>query len=385
MNALFINLGLKTVYGATRSLSELTKKWPYKFDMIVPYEFPGDLFHKRDIKSLLVEARKSYGDNLRNLYFFWLPQKFPIYMEHIDTIKWKLKHRVFVYILGILNKRKIYELIEKNEYDFIHLNSLTLYPLLSKKYNMYLHVRCIMDRDFKRVSSKIKDAKGIIFIEESVKTPFETEIESMNYITLINPFDMTQVNMIDISDEREQLGIAEDETIYMIAGNVSSLKGVDFVIKAFRNVDAKIKLLVVGDGDEDFYNHCRKLADGDSRILFLGEWKNMNPLFAVTDYIIRGDGQFGFGRTCYESLLSGKGIIVPGSDKDANKVQNYDLYKDRIFFYEPRNIGALKNVVNISAKHKQRGLVAGTNTEEYYQNFMHFITKSKIGENQDGV
>ena len=99
MNTLFINLGLKTVYGATRSLSELTKKWPYKFDMIVPYEFPGDLFHKRYIKSLLVEARKSYGDNLRNLYFFWLPQKFPIYMEHIDTIKWKLKHRFFVYIL----------------------------------------------------------------------------------------------------------------------------------------------------------------------------------------------------------------------------------------------------------------------------------------------
>ena len=385
MNALFINLGLKTVYGATRSLSELTKKWPEKFDMIVPYEFPGDLFHKSDINSLLVEARKSSGDNLRNLYFFWLPQKFPIYMEHRDTIKWKLKHQVFVYILGVLNKRKIFELIEKNNYDFIHLNSLTLYPLLSKKYNMYLHVRCIMDRDFKRVSSKIKDAKGIIFIEESVKTPFETEIESMNYITLINPFDMTQVNMIDIPDEREQLGIAEDETIYMIAGNVSSLKGVDFVIKAFRDVDAKIKLLVVGDGDEDFYNHCRELADGDSRILFLGEWKDMNPLFAVTDYIIRGDGQFGFGRTCYESLLSGKGIIVPGSDKDANKVQNYDLYKDRIFFYEPRNIEALKSIVNISTKYKQRGLVAGTNTEEYYQNFMQFVTKSKFGENQDGV
>ena len=306
-------------------------------------------------------------------------------MEHRDTIKWKLKHQVFVYILGVLNKRKIFELIEKNNYDFIHLNSLTLYPLLSKKYNMYLHVRCIMDRDFKRVSSKIKDAKGIIFIEESVKTPFETEIESMNYITLINPFDMTQVNMIDVPDEREQLGIAEDETIYMIAGNVSSLKGVDFVIKAFRDVDAKIKLLVVGDGDEGFYNHCRELADGDSRILFLGEWKDMNPLFAVSDYIIRGDGQFGFGRTCYESLLSGKGIIVPGSDKDANKVQNYDLYKDRIFFYEPRNIEALKSIVNISTKYKQRGLVAGTNTEEYYQNFMQFVTKSKFGENQDGV
>lgn len=385
MKALFINLGTKAVYGATRSLSELTKKWPEKFDMIVPYEFPKDFFNKKDKSKHLEEARESYGNNLRYLYFFWLPQKFPIYMEHRDTIKWKLKHQVFVYILGVLNKRKIFELIEKNNYDFIHLNSLTLYPLLSKKYNMYLHVRCIMDRDFKRVSRKIKDAKGIVFIEESVMTPFEAEIESLNYIKLINPFDMTRVNEIDTHKVREQLGITEEETIYMIAGNVSSLKGVDFVIKAFRDVDAKIKLLVVGDGDEDFCNYCRELAKGDNRILFVGEWQDMTPLYAISDYVVRGDCQFGFGRTCYESLLSGKGIIVPGFDKDVNKVQNYDLYKDRIFFYEPRNIEALKSVVNISAKYKQRGLVAGTNTEEYYQNFMQFVTKSKFRENQDGV
>ena len=62
-----------------------------------------------------------------------------------------------------------------------------------------------------------------------------------------------------------------------------------------------------------------------------------------------------------------------------------EQYKDRIFFYEPRNIEALKSVVNISTKYKQRGLVAVKNTEEYYQNFMQFVTKSKFGENQDGV
>ena len=378
MNSLFVNLGTKAVYGATRSLSELTKRWPEKFDMIVPYEFPEDLFHKRDIKTLLIEARKSYGNNLRNLYFFWLPQKFPIYVEHRDTLKWKLKHCVFVYILGLLNKRKIYELIEKNEYDFVHLNSLTLYPLLSKKYNMILHVRCIMDRDFKRVTRKTKNAKGIIFIEESVKTPFEAEIESLNYITLINPFDMTRVNEIDTHKVRERLGITEEETIYMIAGNVSSLKGVDFVIKAFKDVAAKARLLVVGDGDEDFCNYCRELAKGDNRILFVGEWQDMTPLYAISDYVVRGDCQFGFGRTCYESLLSGKGIIVPGAVNDAPRVQNYDLYKDRIFFYEPRSIEALKNAINMSFGLKQRDISAVTNTEEYYREFMDFVTNSNI-------
>ena len=378
MNSLFVNLGTKAVYGASRSLSEITKRWPEKFDMIVPYEFPEDLFHKRDIKTLLIEARKSYGDNLRNLYFFWLPQKFPIYIEHRDTLKWKLKHRVFVYILGILNKRKIYELIEKNEYDFVHLNSLTLYPLLSKKYNMILHVRCIMDRDFKRVTRKTKNAKGIIFIEESVKTPFEAEIESLNYITLINPFDMTRVNEIDTHKVRERLGITEEETIYMIAGNVSSLKGVDFVIKAFKDVAAKARLLIVGDGDEDFCNYCRELAKGDNRILFVGEWQDMTPLYAISDYVVRGDCQFGFGRTCYESLLSGKGIIVPGAVNDAPRVQNYDLYKDRIFFYEPRSIEALKNAINMSFGLKQRDISAVTNTEEYYREFMDFVTNSNI-------
>lgn len=378
MNSLFVNLGTKAVYGATRSLSELTKKWPEKFDMIVPYEFPKDLFNKKDKSKHLEEARESYGSNLRNLYFFWLPQKYPIYIEHRDTLKWKLKHRVFVYILGLLNKRKIYELIEKNEYDFVHLNSLTLYPLLSKKYNMFLHVRCIMDRDFKRVTKKIKDAKGIIFIEESVKTPFEAEIESLNYITLINPFDMTRVNEIDTHKVREQLGIKEEETIYMIAGNVSSLKGVDFVIKAFKDVAAKARLLVVGDGDDDFCNYCRELAKGDNRILFVGEWQDMTPLYAISDYVVRGDCQFGFGRTCYESLLSGKGIIVPGSVNDSPKVQKFDLYKDRIFFYEPRSIEALKNAINMSFGLKQRDLSAVTNTEEYYRDFMDFLTNSNI-------
>lgn len=374
MKTLFINLGVKTIYGATRSLSELTKRWPEKFDMIFPLDFPDDFPIPRKKQELILEARNSYGKNLENVYFFWIPSLFPINVEYRNTLKWKVKHSI-IYMLGLFSRRKVYKLIEKQNYGFIHLNSVTLYPLLSSKYVMYIHVREVVDRYQRIVSKHLEKARGVIFIDRATETPFCFNKSNLNSIVLINPFDMSGVSTVNKQEVKKQYGIAENEVVFMIAGNVSSEKGIDFVIEAFCETCVKGKLLIVGSGDEKYIEKCKRVSRNDSRIIFCGEKRDMLPLYRICDYVIRGDKIFGFGRTNYEALFSGKNVITPGDEKDAEKVYEYDEYKKYIFLYKPRDKDELKKTINICGS---REMVCGeiiNTSDEYVGKFISFVKK----------
>lgn len=374
MKALFINLGVYTIYGATRSLSELTKHWTEKFDMMVPLTFPDHLLSFHDREKMEKVARESYGKNLDHIYFMWLPTKFPINVEYRDTFKWKIKHTL-IYIFGLLNRKRIYRIIEEGNYDLIHLNSVILYPLLSEKYPMYIHIREIVDRNIRSVVQKLKLAKGIFFIDSANEIPFAGYLDQMRCTTMINPFDMSRVREVHGNLLKRQMGLMEEERVFMIAGNVSAIKGVDFVIQSFVRTSIQGRLLIVGAGDGEYVEKCKNIAKGDKRIMFCGERKDMIPLFAICDYVVRGDAVFGFGRTNYEALYAGRSVITPGRQDNIETICHYNEYKEHIFFYEPRSMESLINCLKeCSLKEIKYGEPIDTSIT-YAKEFLRFVKK----------
>ena len=96
------------------------------------------------------------------------------------------------------------DLLAEKQYDFIHLNSYVLYPLLTKKYPMYIHIRelCNAAAFPKRmIQRKIRESRGIIYIDYPTKEALGVGKHSM---VLNNPFDQTNVPTVDLQEERKQ-------------------------------------------------------------------------------------------------------------------------------------------------------------------------------------
>ena len=127
---LFIIHSTNMVYGASKSISELLKNVDYEFDIILPKSISDKLNEK--------EIRSFYGSKVGKIYRYWLPYKRVflgrdnLNITKLDTYKYLIRE-----IISYFNIPLIHMLASKERYDFVYLNSITLYPLISKKNNCF--------------------------------------------------------------------------------------------------------------------------------------------------------------------------------------------------------------------------------------------------------
>lgn len=138
-------------------------------------------------------------------------------------------------------------------------------------------------------------------------------------------------------------------------------------------------LLVVGDITLKERKTVEHITGGDSRIRLLGEWKEPGPIFAISDYILRGERFFsGFSRTVYEGLYSGCRVIFPGKREEAVDSLQYDEFRDNLLFYTPRDEDALIATIEQCADHPVMQRRFLSNREEYVNAYMKFLADLRL-------
>ena len=154
-------------------------------------------------------------------------------------------------------------------------------------------------------------------------------------------------------------------------GRIEEDKGVDFVIKAFKQTNSELlRFIIVGDQGDGFHSgymrYCRELAAGDNRILFWGEEKNISKIYAWSDYVIRGEIDFRMGRSVLEALYSDSNVIIPCSD-DRIVVTNCELnkFKEKVHPYFPRDVESLKRLFSGLSAEKIVKSNFASNVDEY--------------------
>ncbi|MDD5583836.1 MAG: glycosyltransferase [Candidatus Omnitrophica bacterium] len=278
-------------------------------------------------------------------------------------------------VAHVIDTQVIRAIIKKGGYDFIHLNSLVLYPLIHKAYPFIIHVREIYRGYHKdKVSRALQNARGVIFISEYTKEPFRN-VPLKKSVVLQNPFDMTNVRSVKADDLDERLAVARNKgVVFSIIGNMYEEKGIDFVIESFTKVqNENTTLLVVGNGSEEYLDKCRLRAAGDKRIIFYGDEENIDKIYSISDYIIRGESYPCIGRTMYEGLYGGCSVIIPGSICEGKNIFDYDKFKQKIHFYTPRNHESLVSVLNMAAFKKVTKETYESNLDDCAAKFYDFI------------
>jgi len=384
MKALFIDNHIG-FYGAQKSLIAFLEN-DDKFEKAVVYP-----------KAILFQKFKDYDKIKKKLeargiltYQFYLPL-YKNYKGAPTTFRFKIANFVRNFLWKI-HKRKLYDFIKKENFDFIHLNSLTLWDIVNHNFNYFCHARELLsDKGLKdkNVIKKLNICRGIIFIDEATRIQFENNLTNPKIANIENPIDMTNVlKHINKKDEiKRNYGIEDlNAIIISIIGKIREFKGVDLIIKSFNEFSQNENsyLLIVGDGDKNYIQKCKSMSK-TKRILFVGEEPEIEKIYAITDIVARGEPEFCIGRTVYEGLFSGCLALQPGTYDDVKKHPEIFKFSDKIFLYEPANVDDLTKAMMRSANYLKTSKVErnpGGNAKDYAEKLAEYFIIS-INKNKN--
>jgi glycosyltransferase involved in cell wall biosynthesis len=352
-------------YGASKSLQLLLKNNP-GLDITLVIQMK-----ERLTPSTRNRIARFYGINAGSIKQFFLPWN--NCFEGRKTDRFNRMMHLLKNLLWKMNKKQFYSFLKKNKFSYIHLNSIVLCDMIRDQYPFIIHIREYLVEPSKQFFLRLQQAKGIIYIDESVQEPFQGST-STSPITLSNPVDMTGVS--DHLDEAERFG---GTTVISLIGRLEEGKGVDFIIKTFRQTQpSDLKLLIVGDeGDgisSGYRDLCKRIADDDERIIFWGQEQNINRIYAFSDYIIRGETDFRMGRSVLEALYANCEVIIPSRNlKVINRNRELNLFRERVHTYIPRDTNSLKELFLLLDKRKIHKNSGNSNVESYVSTFNDYV------------
>jgi glycosyltransferase involved in cell wall biosynthesis len=326
MKLLFVNHSLN-LGGSTRSLRELIANYrDVEIDLVVPH---------LDRSMPMDDVRTYFGPHVQNVYRKWLPFEL-CYRGRSSLLR--AGHRWAFFAAAWRLQRYAFYRFAKS-YDAIHLNSVVLHPMVSANLPFIVHVREIIELDVARVKRNVAKAHGVIFIDEAARAPFR-DVALKKSVVINNAVDMTRVGAPE-PDPRLG-GDPAKLTIFAMIGLLIPEKGVDRVIRAFRGTSQPdARLLIVGRGEQEA--ELRRLARNDDRIVFWGVETQIERVYALADYVLRGEAYPCVGRTIYEALYAGCAVIIPGAVTD-HTLFEYERFAPRVHFYPPGDEARLREV-----------------------------------------
>lgn len=369
MKALFVLHEGIFIYGANRSIAGVLQNLEYDYDLLICKSFTRKVDEG--------ELRQLLGRHLKNIYTVWMPRYRCQYYDKVSLFS-ECSH-VVNNIMAFFCKKKRTRIIRQGGYDYVHLNSLVLFPMIDENARYIVHAREIINPQYRRMKQFIRAmerATGIIYIDEATRIPIEAVMSNKRAMVLNNPFDMTWVAEADYEDSLRKCGVARTNTVFAMLGQVGDNKGSKFVIRSFmRHANPDSRLLIVGNNDHAYGRECEKMTKDDGRVIFCGEMKNTGSIYRISDYIVRGEPQFCIGRTIYEGLFAGAGVIIPGHETDVEKMQSGDELRDKIHFYEPESEDSLAAVIQECSHVKQTDREFRSNIGYYMERYNRFIDK----------
>lgn len=357
---LFIIHTVNMTGGGSQSIRRLIRNLNEEIDLLLP--------ENASVSNGVL--KKFYGKNVRKIYRLNLPFRQSTHGIKLDWNKENIKRWIRRESKYLKDKKKIYDLIRANHYQFVHLNSYVLYPLLTSQLPMYIHIREVFEGNILTrvfVHRKLRKARGVIFIDFVARKAIGTC--NKKELVLNNPFNQTGVLNVDRPETCRRFQLSEDRTIFaFVSASADKVKGQDYVIDEFRRAGCKkSELLIVGGGRSKEYRHV-------PGVHFLGCIENMEQIYAITDFVIRGDMMFATGRTTFEALYSGCTVMIPGEKaSDKEKFFEYEKFCDRVLFYKSRKKDALANLIKTVDGKKKEKCLGLSNETEYVRQFLQFV------------
>lgn len=197
------------------------------------------------------------------------------------------------------------------------LQPLLRYPVISREHNTYTDrkkAHRLIDRILARVTYKIVAVSEEVAEYESV----HSRIPQEKFVVIENGIDLKEIETarsgIDRSALRQELGIHEDELVFLFVGRLVLQKNVDVIIRGFREFYAKhekSKLVLVGDSI--IIDDLKKLAGDEgvaNAVVFAGHQSDVHKYYAAADVFVSASEREGLSNTQLEALAHGLPLLT---------------------------------------------------------------------------
>jgi glycosyltransferase involved in cell wall biosynthesis len=366
---LFVTHALESLYGAATSLRLLLSQYADEVDADVL--LPRSLRHPRDLS----RTAAFYG--FRKAYELSLPVDLALV-----GVKRGFKDQIYgaLHHINWQRDRCLYhKLLQRNRYDVIHLNSVTLHRLTRPGLPFISHIREVITKPSSPALANLQEGLGLIFIDEATRKPFSDRGNNIPSTVLNNPVDMSDIN--DFENSFSHPLLRSDTTLFSIVGQIYESKGVEFVIRAYRKGAAPNTMLIIaGEGPATYVERCREAAGGDPRIVFWGAEKEIKRIYASTDYVVRGETRHCVGRTIYEGLYAGCNVIMPGLGEPIFLFE-VDKFLPRVALYKARDLESLADTFATFSGRKVNNRVGQSNIGAYVRTFDAFLDRCLTAKN----
>jgi glycosyltransferase involved in cell wall biosynthesis len=197
-----------------------------------------------------------------------------------------------------------------------------------------------------------------------------------------NGIDTTHFSPNEVSNREQQflkteLGINEEDFVFIFVGRLVGDKGINEVVQAFKKLtgqNAKIKLILVGMPEQELdplENQTQEEINNNKNILFVGYKDDIRPYLAISKALIFASYREGFPNVvlqagamglpsivtningCNEIIIDGKnGIIIPVKNTEAIENAVRTIVED-IDFYNYMQSNARKM---ITSRYEQKAI-----------------------------
>lgn len=293
--------------------------------------------------------------NLFVLKETWLPIMYSAISSQGINIKQLIFWEIIPNFLSFLFKKDLRGSLIQIKPDVIHLNSLTLLPLVPviRKIKILHNVRIMLH--VRELANPKKDLSRFLHLVDKIVCIDMSTFESLKKVyanypvktsIVNNPFIINRINTTTLK-------VPNDDCLnFAIVGVISEEKGVEFVLNSLLKSDlVNIRCYVVGKNNA-LKQRLQRIFNSSLFIHWVDEIDEfaLNGGFSRIDFLIRGEKQFCTGRTVFEALMSGSGVIVPGIDKELQKDDSLRKYKEKVYLYMPRNEESLASLIKSIAK-----------------------------------
>ncbi|WP_404399967.1 glycosyltransferase family 4 protein [Pelagibacterium halotolerans] len=208
-------------------------------------------------------------------------------------------------------------------YDVVHLHALGpgVMSALFRLFRRPVVVTChgldylrekwgFLARSYIRFGEKmsVRYANSVICVSQSMRSDLEKRYrKSLDYI----PNGATVNDAPGDDHLREALGLAP-KGYFIFVGRLVECKRVDVLVKAFRQLETDMKLVIVGGGSDEATARLSGLAAGDDRIVFTGPVYGdaLNDLFGNAAFFVLPSVLEGLPVALIEALGHNLPVIV---------------------------------------------------------------------------
>ena len=150
---------------------------------------------------------------------------------------------------------------------------------------------------------------------------------------------------------RDQLGIAQEEFVFLFAGRITGDKGINELLKAFMNLHIDAKLVMVGnqEGINTINAGLWEKAIANENIIIRPAVTNIEEYYAAADCLVLPSYREGFGNVLIESACTGTICIASDIPGPSEIIDNIGGYKCRV-----KDTQDLRDKMRIVVRNRQK-------------------------------